>query len=227
MAFGKILRPVFDPGLAVAPWWKVAGKTCVAAYQPKGAASLAASYVNLANPGTYDAAPGAAPTWASATGWTFDGVTQYLVTGIVPASGWSVLARFYDAGQNGPLLGCDQAWTQAGGSFYLRASLLGSWRQFGNGEEFSVAPAITTGVLATTPGAAYTDGAYDGVVPNWTKPAAGLDIYIGLFHIAASGGVNDSGGYFPNSQKIQAIAIYSDALTAGEVATVSAAMAAL
>ena len=32
------------------------------AYQPKGAASLAASYFNLANPGTYNAAPGTAPS---------------------------------------------------------------------------------------------------------------------------------------------------------------------
>ena len=42
-------------------WWVVAGKTCVAAYEPLGAASLAASYVNLANPGTYDATPGTTP----------------------------------------------------------------------------------------------------------------------------------------------------------------------
>lgn len=68
---------------AAAGWWQVAGQTCAAAYQPIGAASLAASYVNLANPGTYNAAPGVAPTLA-AGGWSFDGLTQYLTTGIVP-----------------------------------------------------------------------------------------------------------------------------------------------
>lgn len=77
---------------AAADWWVVPGKTCVAAYQPIGAASLAASYVNLANPGTYDAAPGVAPTWASATGWTFNGSTQYLTTGITPPRGPNMVA---------------------------------------------------------------------------------------------------------------------------------------
>lgn len=49
MTFGAVFQrpfpPVFDRGLdaaaAAAGWWVVAGKTCVAAYQPKGAASLA------------------------------------------------------------------------------------------------------------------------------------------------------------------------------------------
>lgn len=78
---------------AASNWWAVAGKTCVAAYQPIGAASLAASYTNLANPGTYDAAPGTAPTFAAATGWTFDGSTQYLTTGnIISGTGARTIA---------------------------------------------------------------------------------------------------------------------------------------
>ncbi len=45
---------------AASTWWDNNGAIsgCVAAYQPKGAADLAASYVNLANSGTYNAAPG-------------------------------------------------------------------------------------------------------------------------------------------------------------------------
>src|SRR4030042_266315 len=65
-------------------WWLAGGisaANCLAAYQPKGAASYAASKVNLANPGTYDAVDGVAfPTWAAATGWTFNGVAQYLTS---------------------------------------------------------------------------------------------------------------------------------------------------
>ena len=63
----------------VAPWYLAGGisaANCLAAYQPKGAASLAASYSNLANPGTYNAAPGVAPTFDASTGWTFNGSTQ-------------------------------------------------------------------------------------------------------------------------------------------------------
>lgn len=71
---------VRESGVAVAEsnWWEVAGKTCVAAYQPKGAASLAASYGNLANPGTYTLGPGDAPTFDTALGWTFDGIADWL-----------------------------------------------------------------------------------------------------------------------------------------------------
>lgn len=82
---------------AAGNWWEVAGQTCVAAYCPKGAADYAASKGNLANPGTWTAADGAAyPTWAAETGWTFNGTTQYLTTtnGILHGlSAFSVLMR--------------------------------------------------------------------------------------------------------------------------------------
>ena len=79
-------------------WWLAGGisaENCVAAYQAKGAADYAASLVNLANPGTYNAANGNSPTFNTAIGWTFDGVNDYLVTGIVPASdqSWSAIVR--------------------------------------------------------------------------------------------------------------------------------------
>ena len=87
---------------AVVPWYLSGGilaANCIAAYQPKGAASLAASYVNLANPGTYDAAPVVAPTWDAVNGWVGDG-TQYLNTGVVPAANYSMFVRFSGAPQN-------------------------------------------------------------------------------------------------------------------------------
>lgn len=65
------------------PWYLAGGVSpanCIAAYQPKGAASYAASLVNLANPGTYDCTEGVAPTWDIA-GWSFDGTDDYLITG--------------------------------------------------------------------------------------------------------------------------------------------------
>lgn len=52
---------------------------CLAAFQPKSVASYAASKINLVNPGTYDLVNGVAfPSWAIATGWTFNGANQYL-----------------------------------------------------------------------------------------------------------------------------------------------------
>lgn len=64
-------------GGVATPWHEVV--TPKAAFQPIGAASLAASYVSLYNPTTWDAAPVVAPTFDAATGWEFDGATTYLL----------------------------------------------------------------------------------------------------------------------------------------------------
>lgn len=74
-------------------WWLAGGispSDCVAAYQAKGAASYAASKVNLANPGTYDAIDGAtAPTWNTTDGWIKTTTAPYLLTGIEPDDHWN------------------------------------------------------------------------------------------------------------------------------------------
>ena len=79
-------------------WWQsVAGKTPVVAYKAFGIGSQAASYVNLADPGTYDAWPARAPTWNSTDGWIFNGLSQYIDTGIEPQSNWTILVRYSNA----------------------------------------------------------------------------------------------------------------------------------
>lgn len=224
-SFGRILRPVFDPGLAVAPpWWLVAGKTCVAAYQAKGAASLAASYINLANPGTYDAAPGVAPTWDAATGWTFNGTTQYLDTAVVPANGFSALARFSNRGNLGPMWGTADfddgtrfgcAAESGNESWNVQTYLAGrAYQNWGYGQH------LVAGTIAVAGQYGYVNGAVSGTeIPGWTAPAT-QPIWI----CRGGNGVwaTQYGMYY-----IQAVAIYSATLTAGEVAAVSAAMAAL
>jgi hypothetical protein len=74
------------PGGAL--WYLAGGAPLpIAAYQPKGAVDLAASYINLANPGTYNVAPGSAPTLGD-SGWIC--VNKYLVTAAnMPISGAS------------------------------------------------------------------------------------------------------------------------------------------
>lgn len=222
MAFGKILRPVFDPGLAVAPWWKVAGKTCVAAYQPKGAASLAASYVNLANPGTYDAAPGAAPT-LTADGWSFDGSTQWLKTGVTPATDqtWSVLVRFSgQSGDNRNLIG-----GSSGYEFQILAQ---------TSEILAVQRADTVFAVAASSNPGWGVAAMAGR-NTYFNGVAGAIIGAGTGSVAQKLMIGQRSNYGENSPtggvymlgNIQAVAIYSSTLTAGEVATVSAAMAAL
>lgn len=54
-----------------------------------GPATLAESYVNLANPGTYNLTVGTAPT-LSVSGWYSDG-TKYLLTGITPTNDYTIM----------------------------------------------------------------------------------------------------------------------------------------
>ena len=107
--------PILGSGLmthrAASGWWLSGGisaANCKAAYAPKGAASLVASYSNLNAPGTNDAAPGTAPTWDATNGWIFNGTNQYLTTGIVPAAGYSMIVRFSNLTSDGYLAGTQQ-----------------------------------------------------------------------------------------------------------------------
>jgi len=217
--FGRVFRPAFDPGLTALPWYRAGGAPLpVAAYQPKGASSLAASYVNLANPGTYDAAPGTAPTFDAATGWTFDGNTQYVTTGVVPTHPMSLILRVAN-GYTGP-----QARVTAGcydGKAFILESGYGGFRYYEYGTAYTgPGAAVAAGVMCLTPTQGYLNGATDG-----TTMSGGTTLPV---HALTIGGRNDGGAV--NSLwigKIQAVAIYSTALTAPQVAAVSAAMAAL
>lgn len=202
------------------PAWAMAGGAPrpIACYQPKGAASLAASYVNLANPGTYDAAPGVAPTWAAATGWTFNGIGQYLTTGIVPASGWSMLIRFSDrTGADGVLIGSAK---NTGSRFYLRLLSSSNAIIYATGGAATVAPILDTGVLAVAGQQGYRNGSADGGAISAWLDTSNQPLTIGAYNNAGA-----LGPFFAG--KIQAAAIYSATLTAAQVAAVSAAMAAL
>lgn len=226
MAFAPVFRPTFpatfdrsQPAAAAADWWVVAGKTTVAAYQPKGAASLAASYVNLANPGTYDATPVTAPGWSSGNGWEFTAAnSHYLSSGITPtSSSWTVLVRYSGVtGDNRGLFGF-----YAGGYGFLIEVMAASNRMdMYNGLDypsgyFNVAPALTAGVYGFAGKTAYRDGISDGTIPAGSL--TGSNVLIGA--------ITGLGRFFEGY--MQAMVIHSDTLTGGEFATVSAAMAAL
>jgi hypothetical protein len=59
---------------AATSWWLAGGisaSDCIAAYQPKGAASYAASLININNPGTRNLTnTGIDPSWDATNGWT-------------------------------------------------------------------------------------------------------------------------------------------------------------
>ena len=214
---------------AVVPWYLSGGilaANCIAAYQPKGAASLAASYVNLANPGTYDAAPGTAPTWAAGTGWTFNGTTQYLTTGIVPAATFTIIAQFSGAslppgnypqpvGQN--TTGAVNNISNGGVIPFPGGNHYFSW----GGAATTVAGGLAAGNLALAGNQGYLNGVADGAAVGGGYGVATRGLFIGARNS------NAGAAEYWYAGNIQAVAIYDVTLTAPQVAAVAAAMAAL
>ena len=219
--FPRVLRPVFGPGLAAvaaaANWWETGGATsAVAVYQPKGAASLAASYINLANPGTYDAAPGSAPTWDTTNGWIFNGSSQYLLASYSFTATTTLLVRAAlapTAGSFRPLV-----YSVSAPSYFGIRSANANAVQFvyGNTPKVTTASNLSAGVYGMTSADGYLNGTLD---KSWSDT-------LGIISSGFSVGATSAGAAFL-ACTVQAIAIYDTTLTAPQVAAVSAAMAAL
>jgi hypothetical protein len=208
-------------GRRISAWYRAGGAPLpIAAYAPKGAASLAASYTNLANNGAqYNAAPGTAPTFNTATGWTFlTASAQYLTTGVTPGNNWSVIVRFSDASVNGTLLGGRKA-AGASDGFVISNNFLSNQVLFDSGNRATYAATVASGVLAIAGTKAYSDGVeVSAALPG--TPVTPSAIYIGALDNNTA-----AVGFFTG--KIQAFAVYNVALSSGQVLAVSNAMAAL
>jgi hypothetical protein len=181
-AFGVEVR---QPLGGAVPRWLTGGipaSNCMAAYEPKGAASLAASYLNLNSPGTNDAAPGVAPAFDPAIGWTFDGATQFLTTGLTPASTWTILVQYSGVTNAGRLFGVECAgfvrWfimpNSASKVFYYNNSNIG------------IAPALTAGNVGMAGTQPYRNGVAEGA--PLTGGAFDRPLYIGASNSFIAGG---------------------------------------
>lgn len=203
---------------AASTWWDLNGTitSCVAAYQPKGAASLAASKVNLANPGTYNATAGSDPTFNSATGWT--GTTSaYLLTGITPSTGWSMIVRFSNASNITTVCGSRKAANDS--AFYIMP-VDSSNTDYGNQGVLQAVNATSDGVLATAGQTAYKNGISVGTIPTATN-TQWYEIYLLCRNTAGS-----PTRYF-NGGVLAAVAIYNTTLTSTQISALNTAMAAL
>jgi hypothetical protein len=205
---------------AAANWWDGLSNV-VAVYQPIGAASLAASYVNLVNPGVNDAAPGVAPTHDPATGWAFNGA-QWLTTGVYPALDrtWSMIARFSGLNLAIETHICGMIALSPERRFSL--GRIANAAMYDNTTQFRVSPELTSGVLAFAGNNAYRNGLPDGASTG-TSTFAVSHVPIAI----AARGRTDTTVDNITAVQIQAIAICSSIQTAPQIAAVSAAMAAL
>ncbi len=232
----RIEQPMYSAA-APANWWLsggIAAANCLAAYTPKGAASLAVSYDNNAAPGnglpdgTYDAAPGTAPGWDAVNGWKFVAAsTQYLTTGIVPADAYSVVIRYASApAATQVIMGCAKTAAPSGGYYFIPMNGGGASCQHANGiygvSVANVVPGQATAVIATAAKKTFLNGN----LTIWTIVAGAgaygaFGFYIGTYNLDGAPGGLWFGG------NIQAIAIYGATITNAQVLAVSTAMAAL
>jgi hypothetical protein len=213
-------------GGAALPWWNPDGATPAAtcgAWQAKGAASLAASYLNLAALGNANIDPavvgGVAPTWATGTGWAFNGLTQYLKSGFIPQNdqSQSVLVQFSGVTNTGCL--CLSQTTVGPATHYFGLRPNSPSVRYYNGSFFTQAPSLLTGNSGIAGNAGYRNGLPDAVMGgDVTVPIR--DVWIGCAN------QNGSAGLFI-AANIQAIAVYDVTLTAPQVLARATAMAAL
>jgi hypothetical protein len=190
-----------DEGDEYGDWWlegDVPTENVVAVYDAKSAANLAGSYVNLANPGTHNAAPGVVPSWVQDVGWIGDG-SAYLVTDIVPVHGsWSIVAQFIDA----PTSAYEEAvGTVASGPdrFFV---IVPRGNIYGIGSNvLDLSGNVTDGVMAVGGYECYLNGVSVGTVS-----AAGTAINDVIYLLAARASLQFSG-------KLQRVAIYDTVLT--------------
>ncbi|MBP6471216.1 MAG: hypothetical protein KBE23_06465 [Chloroflexi bacterium] len=207
------------------PWWLAGDAPApLAAYQPLGAASQAASYTNIANPGVYTVVPTVEPAWSGTDGWIFSG-SQYMDTtlAISPWTTKTVLCRFSNATVqgDGTLVGVTQTTSAimlipnsavGGGSHVARIGRAPTY----------YAPPLTQGVLGASAQNGYVNGVLDGKVCNPYTGGTTKTVHIGCLW---AGTAPTGGTYFIGH--IQAVVMYDYELTADQMAAVSAAMAAL
>ncbi len=210
-----------NDGWSEIPWYKVGGASgVVAAYQPIGAANLSDSYINKANPGTYNASLGVAPTLDTATGWSFDG-TQWLDTGYAPSHPASMIARFSDVGNGADVLIGSSTATQWQWFSLVPAYISERYYTYGPTWAPTIYSILNAGVMAVTADRGYLNGAPDGLAIDGTTLGTQRTIYIGSLNETQTGSSRKISG------KIQALAIYNSTLGGDQVANVTDAMEAL
>ena len=203
------------PPAPVIPWYNAGGSPDpLTAYQPKGADDLANSYINIVNPGTYNAALGVAPTWDAVNGWIFNGVNQYLNTGLSPQGIWTVLIQFTNySTADGLSFG---SFIPPTSLFAFRTTALQFF--YCNNDLVPGTAPYPSGNIAIAGPAGYLNGLPDVILAGTVVLA--IPAFIGC--VDFFGGPN-----FYVSIRIQALAMYNSTLTPAQVLAVATAMALL
>ena len=194
-------------------WWLAGGisaDNCIAAYQAKGAASYAASLVNLANEGTYDLTTTVDPAWSADTGWTFGtGTYRYLYAGFsmttqdLTIASRSNLIDYGDSGLGRIWSSNNNALRQYTSTFVNSSSV----SETATGSHIFILAGLEL----------YTDGSKTDSLSSGSV-VTGSSMIIGNSSTAGTRTINGT---------IQAIAFYNTTITGAQVSALNTAMAAL
>lgn len=214
-------------GGAAANWWDPNNEgLCVwSAYQPKGAASFAASILDLSGNGNNAGDPGGAstPGWTTADGWDFRAGLMWLTTTFIPQNDQSqtILCQFtnYNTAQDRRLFGVENGGAARAVHVRPNENLLNRV-QYANGGAVSAVPSLAAGNLGMAGGTGYRDGVANGLIPPWGGASTNT-LFIGAYNNAGGG----PAGYA--EVIIPALVIYDCVLTAPQVLAIATAMAAL
>lgn len=209
-------------GAPTVDWWDPHGLelSIWAAYQPKDAASLAASYTDLSG-NNHDAGVGVAPTWDAINGWKGNDLDQYLTTAFVPADdqSQSFLVQFTNCSDvQAAIFGMNNGSNKA---LTAIPRYTGNHYYGNGGGARALAGVYAAGNMGVAGNRAYYNGVAEGAVLGPWGGAAVLPCLILCRN--GPGGVPE---HF-TAAYIQALAIYDTALTAAQVLTIATAMAAL
>ena len=207
---------------AAGGWWLaggIAAANCVAAYQAKGAASLAASYVNLTGNATYNAVAVETPEWDATNGWKRLSGTGILNSGVAPASSaWTIIIRFSNVSEGTPGYQYVMGEAQSGKRMIIGNYEGASRRSYYNTDLLKIeGGAITSGVSCIAGQTGYYNGSSDGTIPGEWTGAATSTIYI-----MACNGLGEQ--YANDNIYVQAAAIYNATLTSEQVSALTTAM---
>ena len=199
------------------PWYMsetAPGTVVDGAWQAKGAATYAASKVNLNSPGILDLLEVVgAVDWTIGAGWDHDEIDFFDTGWIADGSGQTIICRFSDAVSTKPVLG------DAGPGGIQIVAVNGT--QFLCSNQTTDTPLITVAattddvVICMAGASLYIDGVFDSTMPSYTPAAGSVNVFLG--------GVSGVGG----GATIVAAAIYERVLDATEVAAITTKMQAL
>lgn len=199
------------------PWYLAGGipqSTNYTIYDPASAASQAASYSNLANPGVRDAVPYNSPTWTSGLGWTGNSSNMYLDTGVLPDANTTVIVMFQNANNGRYAFGMGDGSKNVGCIPYSSTNTYFE----AAGTNTSKAEAFTSGVVAITGTNVFKNGLKCTTFSTtWSGGAATRSIFL-----MARNNAGTATSFFGGS--IVRVAIYNFKLSDAQISAVSLAM---